>query len=222
MIFCFLLPIHIVPLLQRLDVKKSEYKEAYDLFKTTWVKGAVPEPEAIYAITNCKLSSSFQTFTKQLREEEADASTSRVFHGTSLLCDMLNNAQVCHNSECGVCGITQMGFDPSRIGTNIPRFMRYGRGFYFAPNSSKCHDYTQGAEEYGVRAQLLCLVASGTRFETTSDHTSLTQPPQQYDSVYGRAGGTLNYPEVVVYQREAILPQFVIVYRHNGVHKIAK
>ena len=46
--FCFLLLIHIVvPLLQRLDVKKSEYKEARDLFKTTWVKGAVPEPESI-------------------------------------------------------------------------------------------------------------------------------------------------------------------------------
>ena len=194
----------------------------YKLFKTTWAKGASPEPMAVYAVTNRSLSSTFQAFTKQLRDEGADASTSRVFHGTSLHCDLLNNNQVCTDSGCGVCGIVQTGFDPDRIGTNIPRFMRFGRGFYFAPNSSKCHDYTLGVEEYGVRALLVCLVASGTKFETTTDHTSLTQAPQQYDSVFGTAGGTLNYPEVVVYRREAILPQFVIVYRHNGVHQIAK
>ena len=196
----------------------------YKLFKSTWdpAKGASPEPVAIYAITNCKLSSAFEAFTKQLRDEGADASTSQVFHGTSLLCDLLNNDQACADRDCGICGIIQTGFDPHRIGTNIPRFMRFGHGFYFAPNSSKCHDYTVGVEEYGVRALLVCLVASGTKFETTSDHTRLTQAPQQYDSVFGKAGGTLNYPEVVVYKKEAILPQFAILYRHNGVHQIAK
>ena len=182
----------------------------------------MPEPEAIYAVSNPRLSSEFHAFTTKLREEDSDASTSRAFHGTTLSCDLLNNNDLCRDIQCGVCGITRTGFDPGRIGSNIPRFMRFGHGFYLAPHSSKCHDYTQGVEEYGVRAMLLCLVASGTRYETQSDHTTLTQPPHQCDSVYGRAGGTLNYPEVVVYHKEAILPQFVIVYRHDGVHKIAK
>ena len=31
----------------------------------------------------------------------------------------------------------------------------------------------------------------------------------------------LNYEEVVVYESHAILPEFVIVYKKNGVHKIA-
>lgn len=209
-------------MVQRLDGRKSEYREAYDIFKTRWVKGSAPEPEAIFAISNTILSAEFDTFTMKLRQEDSDVSTSHAFHGTLLLCDLLNRNQVCHDDRCGVCGIIQKGFDPSRIGSNIPRFMRFGQGFYLAPHSSKCHDYTQGVEEYGVRALLLCLVASGTRFETLSDHTTFTQPPQQCDSVYGKAGGTLNYPEVVVYQKEALLPQFVIVYRLDGVHKIAK
>ena len=199
-----------------------EYNTAYHLFKDKWVKGSPPEPEAIFAVSNPTLFQTFQFYARQLREKDADSTTGQFFHGTSLLCELAVNNSLCDNDDCGVCGIAKRGFDPALRGTNIPRFKRFGLGFYLAPNSSKCHDYTQGMEEYGFRAQLLCLVACGTKFETKSDHTTLTTPPRDCDSVYGQSGGTLNYDEVVVYDCKAIYPEFVIVYKHNGVHKIAQ
>ena len=48
--------------------------------------------------------------------------------------------------------------DTKMIQTNIT-FQRFGHGFYLAPNSSKCHDYTQGA--CGYRAMLVCDVCPG-------------------------------------------------------------
>ena len=208
--------------LEPLDSKKAEYKRAYEQFISTWVKyPPPPKPEAIYAITNKNLSDSFHKYVQELRGKDANSTTAYHFHGTKLQCNLLQTNAVCSNIACGICGISQKGFDPSLRGTNIPRFKRYGNGFYFAPNSSKCHDYTQGVEAIGLRAQLLCLVASGTRFETTKNHTDLSKPPQSCHSVFGVKGGVLNYEEVVVYESHAILPEFVIVYKKNGVHKIA-
>ena len=165
---------------------------------------------------------SFQSYVTKQREKGAEPTTNYHFHGTTMNCNLLACDSVCNDRLCGVCGISQRGFDPELIGTNIPRFMRFGRGFYLAPNSSKCHDYTQGTNAVGLRAQILCLVASGTKFETRSDHTNFSTPPEHYDSVYGRSGGTLNYEEVVVYKSEAILPEFIVVYKRDSVHKIAK
>ena len=72
-----------------------------------------------------------------------------------------------------------------------------------------------------MRAQLLCLVACGAKYELKFNDTSLAAAPQDYHCVYGRAGGSLNYDEIVVYDADAVLPQFVVVYEHDGVDKIA-
>lgn len=107
---------------------------------------------------------------------------------------------------------------------NIPRFQRFGKGIYLAPNSSKCHDYTQGNPSHGFRAQLLCLVAQGARHELVQDNTKLMGAPEGFDSVYGcgKKGGSLNYDEIVVYEAKAVWPQYAVVYELNGVDKIAK
>ena len=75
---------------------------------------------------------------------------------------------------------------------------------------------------YGIRAQLLCLVAQGARHELMQDNTKLTGAPEGFDSVYGKNGGSLNYDEIVVYKSNAVWPQYVVVYELNGVDKIAK
>ena len=41
----------------------------------------------------------------------------------------------------------------------------------------------------------------------------LTGPPPGFDSVYGQVGGKLNYPEIVVYNPDAVMPRYIIVYR---------
>ena len=207
----------------RLDAKKVDYQRAHEIFKSKWVKYLpVPEPKAIFAVSNSKIWESFQEYVKDLKEKDSDATTDYFFHGTTLQCNLLQLNETCDDLNCGICGIVARGFDKSLIGKNIPRFKRYGEAFYLAPNSSKCHDYTQGKDDIGMRAQLLCLVACGTKFETTKDHTRLMKAPEKCDSVYGNSGGTLNYEEVAIYESRAILPEFVIVYSKDGVHKIAK
>ena len=53
----------------------------------------------------------------------------------------------CHDQDCGICGISAIGFDRRCVRKNI-NFQQFGYGFYLAPNSLKCHDYTQGYGKY--------------------------------------------------------------------------
>lgn len=213
----------------RLKSDQQTYKDVSKHFIKEWVKTTEefpdpPRPTAIYAIQNQALVEAFHTYGDQLRKDKSSTSANSdlFFHGTSITCDLEKSNKYCSDTNCGVCGISQNGFDASKIGTNISRFKRFGHGIYLAPNSSKCHDYTQGVVEYGTRAQLLCLVACGAQYELLHDDTKLQQPPSQYHSVYGKSGGSLNYDEIVVYDVRAVLPQYIVVYEHNGVHKIAK
>ena len=61
---------------------------------------------------------------------------------------------------------------------------------YFAPNSSKSNDYTDGS----TRAMFMCKVAAGKEYVVYNDMRNLQKPPSGYDSVYGEVGQALNYP----------------------------
>ena len=148
----------------------------------------------------------------------ADQTVEQHYHGTKLTCNITVTQTLCGDTNCGICGIACNGLDPLLIQQNIS-FQRFGRGFYLAPNSSKCHDYTQGCN--GYRAMLLCDVCPGKKHYLLSDSVQLTGPPSGCDSVYGQVGGCLNYPEIVVYNQNAVMPRYIIVYQKNGTHKIA-
>ena len=82
----------------------------------------------------------------------------------------------------------------------------------FAPDACKSHDYT--ADHQGIRCLLLCKVAVGNAKTYYSDQPTLTGPPSGYNSVLGLAGGgVLNYPELVLYNEDAVLPAYVVFYR---------
>ena len=88
------------------------------------------------------------------------------------------------------------------------KFSRFGRGIYFAPNSSKANDYNSDT----TRAMLYCKVVTGNQYVTEHDQNNLTAAPKSYHSVYGKPGARLNYPEVVVYHEHAVKPTHVIIY----------
>lgn len=214
--------------LVKLDLSGQTYKDITAHFMKEWVKltekcPKPPIPIAVFAVQNKALTEKFHSYGDQIRLEGRKTSNADLFfHGTKLNCDILATNDYCDDLDCGVCGISKNGFNPALIGKNIPRFQRFGKGIYLAPNSSKCHDYTQGNPDYGFRAQLLCLVACGAKFELLNDNTKLVAPPNTFHSVHGKAGGSLNYDEVVVYQADAVLPQYIVVYELDGVEKIAK
>ena len=177
-------------------------------FKNTWVrrKGSCPPISFIFSVVNKSLRQTWHKYKDTLSVQDV----LEYFHGTRLECDITVQQKLCSNSNCGVCGIANIGFDRRCIRRNID-FQRFGHGFYVAPNSSKCHDYTQG--NYGFRAMILFDVCPGSKYELQTADETLTQPPSGYDSVHGKAGLSLNCDELVLYNPDGAFPKYIIVYR---------
>ena len=169
----------------------------------------------VFAVYNRSLEYRWTTYKQSLRDQTVEEH----FHGTTLSCNITASRSPCRNGNCGVCGISCTGLDPQYI-RRIIDFQRFGQGFYLAPHSSKCHDYTQGANSY--RAMLLCDVCPGRKYRLETNSQHLRGPPPGYDSVYGQVGSKLNYPEIVVYKPQAVMPRFIIIYRKDGTeHPLA-
>ena len=198
-------------------VKLVTSNEVQQLFQRTWTgtaQGPCPTICCIFSITNSGLLQKWKRYKDSLKE---DNTVERCFHGTALKCglvsniDQANNAALCRNSKCGVCGIANEGFSPNHIRDNV--FQRFGKGFYLAPNSSKASDYPIHKDPNDpYRAQLLCDVCPGKKYELQTTDQCLDSPPEGYNSVYGQVGQDLNYPEIVIYDTRAIMPRYVIVY----------
>ena len=204
--------------MMEIDCHTPDFRQVSRTFTRQWVKPSLkpaPTDLKIFKVCNQTLETQFQTYAQSLGHRSIE----QHFHGTVLRCDLANTKSACTQPGCGICGISRRGFDPGKIGSNISRFKRFGKGMYLAPNSSKCHDYTQGCN--GYRALILCDVAPGRKYIVKRDQTSFTAPPQGFDSVYGQHGGNLNYDEIVLYNKDAILPKYVIMYQKGGVGQIA-
>ena len=69
---------------------------------------------------------------------------------------------------------------------------------------------------------LLCDVCPGRKYPLETNSQQLTGPPPDFDSVYGQVGDKLNYPAIVVYNSDAIMSRYIIVYRKDGIeHPLA-
>ena len=193
-------------------------QQVSETFAEQWVKWELlpaPTDLKIFKVCNQTLETQFRKYVQSLRHQYQD--TEEHFHGTVLRCDLAHTKSACTRPACSICGISRRGFDRGKIGSKI-EFGRFGKGMYLAPNSSKCHDYTQGCN--GYRAMLLCAVAPGKKLILTHDQTHLKAPPPGYDSVYGKSGGRLNYDEIILYNKDAILPRYVIMYQKDGVERL--
>ncbi len=186
-------------------------------FQQKWAKdkGSCPPVSSVYIITNTQLTQRWQTYKSGLQNKVVE----QYYHGTKLTCNITVNSALCNDQACGVCGISNTGLDRRCIQQNI-QFQRFGHGFYLAPNSSKCHDYTQGSHSF--RAMLVFDVCPGNKYALKSNNEKLKGPPQGFDSVHGQTGVHLNYEELVVYNPDAALPRYIIVYQLDGEKKIAK
>lgn len=65
----------------------------------------------------------------------------------------------------------------------------------------------------GYRAMFVCKVIVGKGKKLMTDHTTLTCAPDGCDSVLGEVGTALNYDEIIVYDEDAVLPAYMVVYR---------
>ena len=208
--------------LRQLNSCLDEYTRILTKFQNDWAKrkGPCPSVDRIFEVFCKNLVKSWKSYKDALATRGHPTTVEQHYHGTTIKCDLISTMTFCSHNDCGICGICQQGFKKKCIGKNIPRFQRFGQGFYLAPHSSKCHDYTQGTHTH--RAMLLCDVLPGKKHVVQMDQTHLAAPPPGYDSVYGKPGSSLNYPEIVTYHETSILPCYVIVYQRDGIEKIAK
>lgn len=199
----------------------QEFAEVSWKFQTQWAKekGPCPSLSFVFSVSNGQLEQRWRAYQQRLSHKAVE----RLFHGTKLKCNITASEATCNDQDCGICGISRTGLDRRCIQKNIV-FQRFGNGFYVAPNSSKCHDYTQGVRAFGYRAMFLCDVCPGRKYHKQRDDESLTSPPKGYDSVHGKGGSksTLNYDEIVIYHPDSVLPRYILVYRKDGTNKIAR
>ncbi|KAI1313247.1 hypothetical protein F5Y03DRAFT_338523 [Xylaria venustula] len=142
-----------------------------------------------------------------------------LFHGTQRACNSGrwgSSLRYCKKSECNLCGILWRSFDVKKT---APGSM-FGAGIYTTPSSSKADIYAKNHRLLSRRhAILICRVVSNRPQNLrVADHT-LRSPAPGYDSVRGLTlaeGGSLNYPEVVVYRNDAIVPVGVVFYTRKG------
>ena len=224
----------------------AEFIAAKALFDSTWQaainqdgkKHPIGAIRTIFAIESPQLFARYDAYKASLG---VPANEAHVFHGTVIKCNIMASKSLCSTQGCGACGISQTGFRIDLAGSKIS-FKRFGDGAYFAPHASKwyvvlcmlssptiltnplvfcSHDYTIGAPGTDVRAILLCSVAKGREHLTSQDMPHLKAAPPGCHSVMGTAGGTLNFPELVVYRGDAALPRYIIVYNKDGIGKLA-
>ena len=189
-----------------LDCQGGEFAQVSKQFRDAWApaKGPCPTVKFIFAVTNGTLERQWQAYGRTVQVKHVE----EYYHGTTLTCNIATTCRLCKQGSCGICGISSAGLDPQCISRDS--FQRFGNGFYLAPNSSKCNDYVRGCNSH--KAMLLCQVYPGKKYNIQRNRQHLTGPPPGYDSVYGNVGEDLNYPELVVYKPEAVMPRYIIVY----------
>ena len=120
-------------MLLEVDQTSTEYKQVLKTFQGKWVKNPpAPAADCIFKIFVPQVEAQFKQYQSSLANQTVESH----FHGTTMKCDLLSTKKPCKTKNCGICEISRHGFDLKKIGTNIS-FMRFGRGFYLAPNSSR-------------------------------------------------------------------------------------
>eukprot|EP01118_Nematostelium_gracile_P005495 TRINITY_DN173_c0_g1_i1.p1 TRINITY_DN173_c0_g1~~TRINITY_DN173_c0_g1_i1.p1 ORF type:complete len:345 (+),score=26.71 TRINITY_DN173_c0_g1_i1:90-1124(+) len=190
--------------------QSHDIEEVRDKFLAQWTKGTNTHIRVhrVFAIvnTNTQLKKAYKRYKKSLQQPYE---VQHLYHGTSA-CELKTDR--CENQSCSTCCISKEGFKISLAQTNLS-WGRYGKGIYFAQHSSKGHDYNARSETTsGTRAIVVSSVLLGNPYRTQHDMSTLTAPPHGYHSVVGVVGPRLNYPEVVVYRNDAVLPRYIIIY----------
>jgi len=160
-------------------------------------------------VYNTVRNKEYEKYKTAIAQKNGDANEKRWWHGSNLACPLWQTRASC-NSACHICNILNKGFLMKYANTKNS-WGRFGAGLYFAPDAAKSNDYTNPYQN--VRCLILCKVVVGKPMIYLQDQPDLTAPPLGYDSVLGETGGgNLNYPELVLFNEDAILPAYAVFY----------
>lgn len=200
--------------------RHPKYEGIKQQFMMSWKHGVKPSVQCIFQIRNPPA-----IYERYVRHLGKVGNEKRRFHGSSKSPDCTfgfkGNAPPCTDKQCAVCNICSTSFSMlySGRGPLATGFsgLRFGPGLYFSATSSKSNDYAVNSsrtiQNRMCRCMFLCKVALGKTFETDTNQSHLTEPPNGFDSVSGVVGKDLNFDEEVVYTDHAAIPSYLIVYR---------
>ena len=208
--------------LLNVDEDSEDFELATGLFEERWrseMNGPCPNVFAILEIINPAVRDKFSNYRDYMEDlwyndywvRKSYDKVERFFHGTALKCHTLNEYHTpCSNERCSVCRIIQHGFRKECI--KVCRVKRFGNAFYFAPNSSKSHQYSHTDCDYW--AMFLCWVVPGRKYKMKYNEVLMEGPPDGFHSVYGQQSdyGHMENDELVLYDPDAISPKYVLLY----------
>ncbi|SCO76932.1 uncharacterized protein FRV6_01144 [Fusarium oxysporum] len=204
--------------MKRLSRSDPNYKDHEFKFYHSWChdeKSA--KVKSIYLASRDNIDKSYrgQRFFTYLN----GGSYKRLYHGTSRAChigESGNDLKLCHDDDCGTCGILRQSFKLKYADDEG----MFGPGIYSTPNSSKADVYVKNHYvSSNLHAMLICyVVASKPQRKLLADH-DITRPSRGFNCIEGvtiNNGGSLQYPEFVVYREDAIVPVGLIMYTRKG------
>jgi len=183
-----------------------------------------PTVRAIYkVISSQQIVDRYENYRSAVEERGNFVATGQPFgnerrrwHGTTRECTLGDKEcnKFCSSDSCSLCNIIRTSFDLKMFGKH-KGWGRYGSGIYTSATSSKSNDYSenrQTAVRSPWKAVLLNKVVVGKGFRIKTNSDKLTAPPAGYDSVLGEVGVVLNYDELVVYNNDAVIPSYLVMY----------
>ncbi|EJD38479.1 hypothetical protein AURDEDRAFT_72096, partial [Auricularia subglabra TFB-10046 SS5] len=142
------------------------------------------------------------------------------YHGTQRTCKVgedFNETEPCNNNDCYLCSVMRQSFQLKYIGSgNL-----FGKGFYSSINPTKASMYERNHNNNSNRhALLICTVVTGKKERLFKTDSSRTAPGSGFDSIEGvpsSQGGSVQYPETIVFREDAILPHALVMFSDTPV-----
>ncbi|KAH3762537.1 hypothetical protein Pelo_5603 [Pelomyxa schiedti] len=179
-------------------------------FYNSWVDPRRPTVIGVYGVWNTNSHVRHLAYNKTLppSARKPKVHLLRLWHGTTMQCDVwAANKTLCTQPTCAVCNIGRTGFD-----IRFAAAGEWGRGLYFAHNASKAHGFATGSIKNNICCLFLCKVTAGVSKVMPQRDRSLAAPPNGFHSVLGTANPL---PELIVYDRDAALPAWLVFYQLN-------
>ncbi|KAF4432135.1 hypothetical protein F53441_13854 [Fusarium austroafricanum] len=196
------------PQLYRLDKNSPDYKELEKGFLASWEhpNKRIPIIQSIYRTRGSELQNSYRMKRWNKHKDTTNGEYDYLWHGTRRCCyagepgglrgqGQDEHVRWCNQPTCGLCGILKKSFQVSK---------------------SEADNFANNAlTNSKVKVILICSVVTGRVQYLRNSCSNRLAPDPGFDSVEGvliADGGLVNYPEMVVYRDDAIVPMGLIVY----------
>ncbi|KAM7217594.1 hypothetical protein V8F06_006978 [Rhypophila decipiens] len=210
-----------LPPMRPLDPYDRRYRKIQAKFEKGWLHdGKRANIRTIYAVDEDDLDRSYsgRRFNKYVTLSGGKCSL--LFHGTRRTCRIGNDherqLEPCYDGGCHLCCILRDSLSVRKAG---PGGM-FGPGIYTTDISSKADIYAKNHHlRSSKHAMLVCRVANNKPQYLTKAEYHRFAPDPGYDCVEAVTlanGGSVRFPETVVYSDDAIVPVALIIYTREG------